>query len=150
MSLKSWLANGWLVVHRSSRQEITNLFALVDRDLKDCQTEGLSSDWRFNIAYNAALQAATAALAAAGYRPAREAHHFRVIQSLAHTIGIDPDIIIRFDQFRKKRNVGGYERSGSISDHEVAEMIRLARELRERSHEWISSNAAHLVSGQNL
>ncbi|MFO7686722.1 MAG: hypothetical protein R6V60_11570 [Desulfobacterales bacterium] len=148
MSLKSWLANGWLVAHRSSRQEITELFALVDRDLKDCQTEGLSGDWRFNIAYNAALQAATAALAAAGYRPAREAHHFRVIQSLAHTIGIDPDMIIQFDQFRKKRNVGGYERSGSISDHEVAEMIRLARELREKSQEWIRSNAAHLVSDE--
>ncbi len=29
-------------------------------------------DWRFAIAYNAALQAATAALAASGYRASRE------------------------------------------------------------------------------
>jgi hypothetical protein len=47
----------------------------------------LSPDWRLNIAYNAALQAATAALAAAGYRASREAHHCRAIQSLAFTIG---------------------------------------------------------------
>jgi len=38
-----------------------------------------------NIAYNAALQAAAAALAAAGYRASREQHHYRVIQSLRQT-----------------------------------------------------------------
>jgi hypothetical protein len=45
----------------------------------------ISEDWKLNIAYNAALQAATAALAAAGYRAAREQHHYRTIQSLALT-----------------------------------------------------------------
>lgn len=40
----------------------------MDRDLADSEAEGLSPDWRMNIAYNAALQAATAALAAAGER----------------------------------------------------------------------------------
>lgn len=47
----------------------------------------MSPDWKLNIAYNAALQAATAALAASGYRAAREQHHYRTIQSLAHTLG---------------------------------------------------------------
>jgi len=51
--------------------------------------EGLTADWRLNIAYNAALQAATAALAASGYRAAREAHHLRVMKSLEFTIGLD-------------------------------------------------------------
>jgi len=41
------------------------------------------------IAYNAALQAATAALAAAGYRATRDQHHDRVIQSLRETVGVD-------------------------------------------------------------
>ena len=80
MSLRDWLRNGWLIEHRTSPQEIGDLLAVADRDLHDCRSGGLSADWRLNIAYNAALQAATAALAAAGYRPAREMHHFRVIQ----------------------------------------------------------------------
>jgi len=41
----------------------------------------------------AALQSATAALAAVGYRAARESHHYRVIQSFAYTIGADENMI---------------------------------------------------------
>jgi len=46
------------------------------------------------------LQAATAALAAAGYRAAREAHHYRVIQSLAHTIQADPGLITSLEDLK--------------------------------------------------
>jgi len=53
MSLKPWLNNGWLVPHKTSPQEIADLLAVADRDFEDCQTEGLSVDWRLNIAYNA-------------------------------------------------------------------------------------------------
>ena len=63
MSLQDWERNGWLTAHRTSREEIHALLDVVDRDLADSAAEGLSADWRMNIAYNAALQAATAALA---------------------------------------------------------------------------------------
>ncbi len=108
MSLKNWLINGWLTAHTTSPQEIADLFAVADRDLHDCMATGLSADWRLNIAYSAALQAATAALAACGYRAVREAHHFRVIQSLAYTIDLPESAVTKFDFFRKKRNIGGY------------------------------------------
>jgi hypothetical protein len=75
----------------------------VGRDLKDSQAKDVSDDWRFAIAYNAALQAATAALAAAGHRESRENHHYRVIQSLELTLGKDAKFIRGFDAFRKKR-----------------------------------------------
>jgi hypothetical protein len=67
------------------RAQVADLLALVERDLADSQTSGLSADWRLNIAYNAALQAATAALAASGYRASRDQHHYRVIRSLELT-----------------------------------------------------------------
>ena len=66
MNLQEWLNNNWLVEHKTSPQEIADLFGVADRDLSDCKSEGLSADWRMNIAYNAALQVATAALAATG------------------------------------------------------------------------------------
>src|ERR1700757_5345824 len=89
VSFADWVKNGWLVAHNSSKQEIANLLGIVARDLKDSQGKDVSDDWRFAIAYNAALQAATAALAAAGYRASRENHHYRGIQSLELTLGKD-------------------------------------------------------------
>ena len=111
MTLQSWLLNDWLIPHKTSPDEVSDLFALIERDLADCQATGLSADWRLNIAYNAALQAATIALAVSGYRAGRESHHYRIIQSLAHTIDAPANLIAHFDQFRKKRNIGGYERA---------------------------------------
>ena len=76
MSLKEWLKNGWLADHKTSPQEITNFFKAVDRDLADAKASGLSPDWKLNIAYSAALHLANAALAAKGYRAARDSHHY--------------------------------------------------------------------------
>src|SRR5215471_12564816 len=59
VSFADWVNNGWLVAHKSSKQEIANLLGIVARDLKDSQAKDVSDDWRFAIAYNAALQAAT-------------------------------------------------------------------------------------------
>ncbi|MBW1751997.1 MAG: hypothetical protein JRJ46_02615 [Deltaproteobacteria bacterium] len=148
MSLKNWLNNGWLTEHRTSTQEITSLLAVADRDLADCRTSGLSSDWQLNIAYNAALQTATAALAASGYRAAREAHHFRIIHSLGHTIKADADLITLLDRFRKKRNISGYEISGMVSDQEAKEMMDLATRLRQNVEEWLRKIHPDLLVGK--
>jgi hypothetical protein len=126
VSFADWVSNGWLVAHKSSKQEIGKLLGIVTRDLKDSQAKDVSDDWRFAIAYNAALQAATAALAAAGYRASREKHHYRVIQSLELTLGKDAKFIRAFDAFRKKRNVSSYDIGGGISHREVKEMIGIA------------------------
>ncbi len=145
MSLQDWLKNGWLVEHRTSRQEIADLLAVADRDLAQCRAPGLSPDWQLNIAYNAALQSATAVLAAAGYRASREAHHYRVLQSLAYTLKTEASLIVQLDKFRKKRNIGEYERAGVVSDQEAKEMFLLARDLREEVENWIRSNFQDLL-----
>ena len=145
MSLATWASNGWLVSHQPSRQEINDLLGLAQRDLTDARTAGLSADWRFNIAYNATLQSATAALAAAGYRAAREAHHFRILQSLQFTIGADRKTLSQLDQFRKKRNIGGYERAGGVSELEVSEMLALARRVHEEVITWLRGNRPELL-----
>ncbi len=54
-TIRQWLDNGWLRPHKTTPEEIENLFQIVDRDLKDACSE-LSADWRFGIAYNAALK----------------------------------------------------------------------------------------------
>lgn len=145
MTLKDWANNHWLTEHQTSAEEIQNLLLVSDRDIRDCRAEGLSPDWQMNIAYNAALQTATAALAACGYRAGREAHHYRVIQSLAYTVGVEKNLILQFDQFRKKRNIGGYEQAGLVSKKEAEEMFQLAVELRNRVQIWLRINYSELL-----
>jgi hypothetical protein len=117
----------------------------VERDLADSDAEGLSADWRMNIAYNAALQAATAALAAAGYRASRDQHHYRVVQSLRETLRIDAQTANTFDAFRKKRNVTGYERTGLVSDADADAMRALAVRLRDDVVAWLKKNYPDLL-----
>lgn len=145
MSLQLWLNNGWLTPHQTGHQEIMDLLGLVDRDLRDCQTSGLSNDWRFNIAHNAILQCATVALAASGYRATRDAHHFRTIQSLELTIGADKQLIHQLDIFRKKRNITGYDMAGYISDQESQAIVELAVRLKAQILQWLEKNHPDLV-----
>ena len=145
MSLADWERNGWLTAHRTSGNEIRDLLAIVERDLADSNAEGLSADWRMNIAYNAALQMATAALAAEGYRASREQHHNRVIQSLRETLRIDAQTVNTFDAFRKKRNVTGYERIGLVSDADADAIRTLAVKLRDDVVAWLEKNHPELL-----
>jgi hypothetical protein len=105
VNLSDWSQNGWLLPHRTSSQEIADLFAVVERDLADSAA----------------------------------------IPSLRFTIGAPPTLVGRFDAFRKKRNIGGYERAGLISDGEAQEMQDLARSLREAVREWLKSKHAALL-----
>lgn len=98
-----------------------------------------------SIAYNAALQASTAALAAAGYRASRDAHHFRVIESLTLTIGADANLVATFDAYRKKRNISGYERVGMVSDADADGMRKLAMELRDLVMRWLREHYPRLL-----
>ena len=145
MSLQSWLQNSWLVQHTSSADEIKNLLAISDRDLTACQVKQLPADWRCAIAYNAALQAATAALAAAGYRATRDNHHYRVIQSLEFTTAPGRKFIDTLDGFRKKRNVSSYDVAGAVSGKEADEMFGLATSLRADVEKWIRATHPKLL-----
>src|SRR3974377_991743 len=145
MSLQNWLQNSWLVQHATSKEDIQNRLRISDRDLSACQVKQLPADWRFAIAYNAGLQAATAALAAAGYRAARDNHHYRVIQSLEFTIAPGSKLIDAFDGFRKKRNVSSYDVAGDVSDREADEMFKLATRLRADVEAWIQATRPELL-----
>ena len=146
MSLSDWQKNGWLRAQQPTRQEIVALLSLAERDLKSAKLKGLDDDWRFNIAYNAALQTATAALVASGFTvPKGESHHFRVIGSLAFTVGLEKKILERLDGYRKKRSVSVYDIAGSISESEAKAMLSLARELFEQVHAWLVAKHAELM-----
>ena len=87
MRLKKLLAEGQFRRHRTSPREISELFAVVEHDLKDANQPALSLDRRFATAYNAALQLATVALHAAGYRTGGQGHHWATLHVLPEIMG---------------------------------------------------------------
>ena len=145
MSLEDWLNEKLIEKHSPAASEITNLLHICDRDLQECLIKELSPDWRLSIAHNAALQAATAALAAAGYRARKEGQHYRALQSLAFTVKVDPAIITQLDKFRRKRNISDYDRAGLVTEQEAEEMIALAKQLRDNVEQWLRSYHPELL-----
>ena len=52
--------------------------------------------------------------------------------------------MLKFDVFRKKRNVSDYERAGTISDADARDIIALAQRLRKDLLVWIAKNSPAL------
>lgn len=110
------------------------------------QVEGLSADWQLNIAYNAALQAAKAALAAHGYQVAKGGMaHFHTLQSLTVTVGLSSQDARKLDVFRKRRNATEYDQAGITSSREADEMQALASEIRGAVVTWLRANRPDLL-----
>jgi hypothetical protein len=124
MTLQKWSEYGWLRTHASSRQEITDLLDIVDRDLSDAKSGGISTDWQFGIAYNAALKLCTMLLHAEGYRSGQGLQHYRTIQALPLILGEKREADANYiDTCRVKRNTVEYDRIGATSKGEVKELI---------------------------
>jgi|SRR6185312_425824 len=142
MSLNDWQKNGWLKIHQPSKEEIANLFEIVERDLKDAiSAKGLSVDWKFGIAYNAALKLCTILLHSSGFRPEKNLAHYRTLQALPLILGnqfsADADYL---EVCRKKRNQTEYDFAGTISEDEARELISFCSELKKNVLTWLQKN----------
>ena len=142
--LADWARRSWITAHIPTASEIADLLAIVERDLEESAT-GRSADWRLAIAYNAAVQAATAALAAAGYRAARGDHHRRTLESLTLTIAWDARRVKTLQRFHQIRNSAEYDRAGMVADAQADEMRELAIALRDRVIDWLREKHAELL-----
>lgn len=143
--MQKWVEYGWLRPHQSSRAEIADLMAIVDRDLESARIERLSPDWRFGIAYNAALKLCTILLHASGYRAGRELQHKRTLDSLPLILGEDRKKDARYlDSCRIKRHKVEYETAGGATDADADELIEFVSALRADVPAWLRSNHPEL------
>ena len=146
MSLKQWANNGWLRAHQTSRQEIAQLLAITRRDLADARSGGISADWRFGIAYNAALKLCTVLLYAEGYRPAQNLAHYRTLQALPLILGVkrkaDADYL---DACRTKRNTVEYDYVGGATNDDADELIEFAESLEIDVRAWLQNEHPKLL-----
>jgi hypothetical protein len=142
MSLELWKQNGWLREYKSSAKEVASILALVERDIGDAGRKEISTDWRFNIAYNAGLQLAIVVLHAAGYRAGRgESKHYRVIQALPLVMGARFSSMRDYlDNCRRKRNISEYDAVGIVSGKEADDLLRTVCELEIEVENWLQKN----------
>ena len=131
MSLSQWKANGWLKAHVTSAAEQRNLLQIVDRDLEDARSVDLSNDWKFGIAYNAALKLCTMMLYDAGYMPEKNLAHYRTLLSIEYTLGSHrKSDAVYLDACRAKRNHVEYDYVEGASAAEAEELLAFVKELR--------------------
>ena len=145
MSLRDWAESGWLRPQKTSRKEIASLFGIVERDLGDAGRD-ISADWRFGIAYNAALRLCTILLSAEGYRPERNLQHYRTIQALGLILGPEQSADVEYlEVCRKKRNIIEYDAAGTVTERDATELAEFAVGLRSRVLDWIKEHHGELL-----
>jgi len=144
MSLEQWAKNGWLRSHKTSRREIADLLAIVDRDLKDAEGD-ISADWKFGIAYNAALKLCTILLHSSGYRPEKSLAHYRTLQALPLILGgARKDDANYLDACRSKRNTAEYDCAGVATEDDAKELVEFVKELRTEVIAWLKKKHSEL------
>jgi len=147
MNLKSWAENGWLKPHKTSREEVRNLLAVARRDMHDAQTRGLSADWKFGIAYNAALKLCTILIHVSGYRPDRNLAHYRTLHALPMILGVERNADADYlDACRIKRNTIEYDLAGAATDADAKELMDFTIQLERDVVDWLKSKYPHLFT----
>lgn len=114
----------------AAQSEIDGLIRSGRARLRDAQTESLSLDGRFDLAYSAAHAFSLAALRWHGYR---SENRYTVFQCLAHTVNLPPEQWRVLDQAHRKRNTAEYEGNLDIDPKLVEALIRVANEVASRA-----------------
>lgn len=112
-----------------SDKQVSDCLALAERDIATAgQMIDVNSDWAYNIAYNAMLQAARAFMFSKGYRATGEGQHATTIQFAMISLGEDfTATLSQMDRMRRKRNQVVYDSAGLISLKEVTDAINTAK-----------------------
>jgi uncharacterized protein (UPF0332 family) len=138
MTWKDLLTAQRIRVHKTSPQEVFDLRAVVERDLKDAKLEQLSDDRRFATAYNAVLQLTKIVIALQGYRVTGMWHHQTAFQALEIAMGrsIIP-LSTYFDRCRRQRNQVDYDMANAATEAEADLLVQKAEEFQRLVESWI-------------
>ena len=133
MSLEDWSGIGKLVKHQTSKEEIEAIFGVVERCFQDASLNGLSSDQKYILSYQAAFEAAAALLYCHGYKPIKAGHHYIVWQCVKELFDKNiRNMILLFENAAKKRSKLMYDFAGLASVQEANEMYQESKDFVNR------------------
>ena len=130
MALENWFQISKLVKHKTSKEEIGAIYGVIDRCFKDADLKGLSSDQKYILSYQAALEAGMALIYCHGYKPIKAGHHYITWQCLKDLFGEkNRKTILLFEDASKKRSKLSYDIAGLASQKEADEMYQESRDF---------------------
>ena len=125
---------------------IGRLLAAARRNITDAKIRAVSSENRFDAAYKAIMQLASASLQANGYRTltSKPGHHMTLIQTLCLTLGLEKQTVIILDALRKQRNVTDYS-GDRVPESATKECLMQAEDLLKHVSGWLKENRPYLL-----
>ena len=133
-SLDNLVKIGKLNVGPSTDGEIKGLIQRGLVKIKDYKQARLSTDSRFDLAYNAAHALCLAALRHTGYR---SENRYIVFQCTQHTIGLEPEYWRVLSDAHRERNVAEYEGDVVVNQQLVEALVRVVDIVAERVQELV-------------
>jgi len=127
-SLDNLVRIGQLKREEADPDEIRGLLHSGGVRLADAETESLSLESRFDLAYNAAHALSLAALRWHGYR---SENRYQVFQCLTHTLDLEPEQWRVLDQAHRKRNIAEYEGVLDVDEALLEALLRVTRTVRD-------------------
>lgn len=126
--LENLVRAGLLKAEPGDQSEFNGLLASGQKRLADARNTALSSDSQFDLAYNAAHAFALAAMRWHGYRPDKR---FVVFQSLAHTLGLGPQVWRVLDKCHGIRNSVEYEGYIGVDQQLLTDLLEATAKVQD-------------------
>ena len=125
---------GKLKADQSTDDEIKGLVQRGLVKIEDYKQANLSTDSRFDLAYNAAHALCLAALRQAGYR---SENRYIVFQCTQHTIDLEPKYWRVLSDAHRERNAAEYEGDIVVNEQLVEALVRVVDIVAERVQELV-------------
>lgn len=97
--------------------------------LSDAQSQKISAESRFDLAYNAAHALALAALRWNGYRSDKR---YIVFSCLPHTLGLGPEVWRVLALCHERRNLAEYEGHSEVDEQLLEDLIKATEDLMSK------------------
>lgn len=149
MTLENLVDKG-LIREAATPEEVQRLLRKAAVRLADGESDAISAESRFDLAYEAVLQLAICALRANGYRPgSKGGHHVMALQSLSKSIDYPSEKIRLLDEFRRQRAIGLYDGSFEPTAAELEALTKAGRDLESSLKAWLKQNHPELLASPN-
>ena len=146
MDWRQLLAEKRVEAQPADKQELDDLRAVIERDLRDASLPAISTDGRFGLAYDASRLLSVMVVRCLGYRlrPHGGGHRNTFLALRAARVPGVSSRAAYLERCRKKRNDASYVRVSEVSTLESDELLEIALRFQEEVESWITRHAPDL------
>lgn len=126
-------------------EEVLGMWGKAVRSLRSSAFAELDPDSAFTLAYQAALQCATAIIRTAGYQVRGDGHHHHTFAAVAAlNLGELSDAARDLNVIRQRRHEAIYDWETVTRDRDIAQLRSAATRLFDHGRRWIQAHRPQL------